>query len=168
MNKLGKTVVSLMATGIVLVGCSNAGSTAKAASSSMNTPRYVATKVAGDTILKDTKAGLSWTNSANGCKPIGSGSQAEVTKKATNFCSNLTFGGHSDWRVGSVTEVTTLEKQTDVLGIKLFYKNPMCQLVFAKKSDNSLTSVSTTNNSPVARITGYNIPAGTRCVRSGI
>ncbi len=165
MNSLRKAVLGLVATSVLVAGCSN-NSGSEAAMSKKATPRYVAMKVGGDTVLKDTQAGLSWTNSDNGCKPIGSGSQSEVTKAATGFCSNLSFGGHSDWRLGTVAEVTTLEKQTDAQGLALFYKNPMCQLVFAKKG-NTLTSVSTTNNSPVARITGYNIPAGTRCVRSG-
>jgi len=157
-------IVGMISTGVLLTSCSSVNKSTPAKAS---TPRYVATVVSGDTILKDTKAGLSWTNSTRGCKPIGSGSEAEVTQKANNFCSSLNFGGHSDWRVGTVAEVTTLEKQTDAQGIKLYYKNPMCQLVLAKKADNSLTSVSTTNNSPVARITGFDIPAGTRCVRSG-
>lgn len=164
MKVLGKTFLGLLATGVVIAGCSNSAdmsTTAKAAS-----PRYVASVVSGDTILTDTMTKQSWTNSDRGCKPIGSGSKAEITRKANNFCSSLNFGGHSDWRLGSVAEVTALEKQTDVHGIKLFYKNPMCQLVFAKKSDNTLTSVSTTNNSPVARVTGFKTPAGTRCVRN--
>lgn len=161
MKLLRKLVLGVVATGIIVTGCSNPAKKMTKATE----VRYVSLQVSGDVILKDSVAGISWTNSDKGCKPIASGTPAEIAKNANNFCSSLSFGGHSDWRLGTVAEVTTLEKETDAQGLKLFYKNPMCQRVFAKKSDNTLTSVSTTKNGPVARVLGLKTPAGTRCVR---
>ena len=141
-----------------------AGCTANSASTE-TAKRFSSKTVGSDTVLTDSTTGLTWTNSAQGCKPLFGDDPAQTLTKATNFCADLSFAGHSDWRLATVKEMTELETKTDANGISLFYKNPKCARVLAVKSDKSLTSISTTNKGPAGRDVGNIYPAGTRCVR---
>ena len=159
-----KVVLGFFAMGLmIMVGC--AANTSYNDNKSAKAERYTSKKVGGDTLLSDNTTGLTWTNSAQGCKPLMGGTKSETSKAANAFCGSLSFGGHNDWRLPTVSEMQTLEIQTDQHGVALFYKNSICKRVLARKSDNSLTSISTTNSSPVGRIVGNKFPAGTRCVR---
>ncbi len=153
---LGLAITSL----IIAAGC-----TANTGTTSESTKRYTEKAVGSDTLLTDNKTGLIWTNSSQGCKPLFGEDPAKTIKTATSFCADLSFAGHSDWRLATVKEMTVLETQTDANGFSLYYKNPVCARVLALKSDQTLTSISTTNKAPAGRDVGNKYPAGTRCVR---
>lgn len=160
-----KIISGFVATSLILIAGCAASSSATSSESTKSKQRFTSKTVGGDTLLTDNSTSLNWTNSKQGCKPIFGKTSTEADEIAGNFCSSLSFGGHSDWRLSTVAEMRILETKTDENGIALYYKNPICARVLARKSDNTLTSISTTNKPPVGRIVGFKLPAGIRCVR---
>lgn len=157
-------IPTLISTILFTTGCT--ANSSNSDTSSKSAQRYTIKEVGSATLLMDSKTGLTWTNSSQGCKPLFGEDPAKTLKTATSFCADLSFGGFSDWRLSSVKEMTELETQTDANGFSLYYKNPVCARVLALKSANTLTSISTTNKAPAGRDVGNKYPAGTRCVRS--
>lgn len=54
----------------------------------------------GDGTVSDTKTGLMWAATDNG-DPIN-------WKDARSYCQNYSGGGHTDWRMPNLTELTSL------------------------------------------------------------
>lgn len=159
-----KTLLGLLFISTFSVACSNSG-TNSSTDSKPAEKRFETTTVGSDELLKDNTTGLTWTNSSQGCKPLFDMTAAETAAAAKSFCGSMNFGGHSDWRLPTVAEMTALEVDTDTANFKLYYKNPSCKRVLALAGSNELTSITTSNLAPVGRNVGHALPAGTRCVR---
>lgn len=159
-----KTVLGILMLSALSVACTNT-STHSSTDSKPAAQRFETSTVGSDELLKDNKSGLTWTNSSQGCRPLFDMTPAETAAAAKSFCGTMNFGGHNDWRLPTVEEMTELEVQTDAADFKLYYKNPSCKRVLALAGHNDLTSITTSNMAPVGRNVGHALPAGTRCVR---
>ena len=162
-----KIILSMASISLVLVSVASIAtdSSSTETTDTQAVKRYTTEEQGSDIILKDSKTGLMWTNSSQGCKPLMDLDATATAKTANEFCSSLSFGLYDDWRLATVDEMIDLETSTDKEGFELYYKNPICSRVLASKPDGMLTSITTTNNLPVGRIVGHKLPAGTRCVR---
>jgi hypothetical protein len=61
---------------------------------------YTVSGTAPEEIVTDNNTGLQWQRTLPG--------STYTWQNAINYCSNLTYGGHSDWRLPSVEELETL------------------------------------------------------------
>lgn len=66
----------------------------------------VSTPVAGEDVVTDNNTGLMWVRDGTGA---GCNNGATLAwKAAIAFCENLTFAGHSDWRLPNVKELMSI------------------------------------------------------------
>jgi hypothetical protein len=63
----------------------------------------------GDGTVMDDRTGLEWVQAPHS---IPGNSETMVWSNAINFCNNLIFAGHSDWRLPSRTELMSLVDST--------------------------------------------------------
>jgi len=108
MKKILKiSTLSTISALIIFTGCGDDSST-----TSDNSTRFETATMSGDTIERDNTAKLEWVGSSGAmntaCVPNGSADmEATEVAAAKAHCDNLTFAGHSDWRVATPAENAT-------------------------------------------------------------
>ena len=137
--------------------------------------RFNPTTVNEEIVMRDKTTGLEWVNglAANsskmitGCHPMQAGLSTDgVVTEANNFCNNLDFGGHTDWRVPRVTELKKYTVDMKAAGLTPFYQNLSCPRVVGFNADNTISTINTHNTDPVGKVNPWGSSnAGVRCVR---
>ncbi len=93
----------------------------------------------GDGTIKDTKTGLMWQKE---------GSQESMSQKeAEKYCQKSDVGGHKDWRLPTVEELTS------IVDYKKY--NPAINDVFKCKSDWYWTATDYAGSAGIAWIVGF-------------
>lgn len=171
-----KTLLSAVALSLLLVGCGGSSNNTKVVEGEQ---RFVKMTMADQNIMQDTKSGLEWVEGNNiagvssGCNPIASGkTKAEIKTISEEFCANLDFASHDDWRVATPAQhqefITEMEKEGKIP----FYANPACPRLVGKDSSGDIKSVNTHNSNPIGTMTPWDdLPltgnnAGIKCVRT--
>ena len=181
---LSKTIIlaSIIAS-FALVGCggsdnnNNVNSTPK---DTNKTQRFAKMPMGDQFVMQDMMTRLEWvegnggkTGVSSGCNPVGAGNDATTIKSiAQQFCSDLNFAGHDDWRVATPSEhqifITEMAKEGKVP----FYANPACPRLVGVEANGTTKSVNTHNTNPIGAMTPWeNLPltgnnAGVKCVRT--
>jgi hypothetical protein len=71
-----------------------------AASAAATTPRFVPGGDAGESTVVDQEVGLEWA--------IGDAAATATWVDALSHCDQLDYGGHDDWRLPNIAELTTI------------------------------------------------------------
>jgi len=69
------------------------------------TPRFLSIKTGADVTVADTLTGLEWIQEPHSLPGNGS---AMDWNSAIDFCNDLAYGGHSDWRLPNIKEMESL------------------------------------------------------------
>ena len=174
-----KTLIGAVALSFLLVGCGSSSSSTSTEEMPQSNARFVKMTMADQNIMQDTKTGLEWVEGNNkagvssGCNPVGAGnSEPEIKTIAEEFCSDLNFASHDDWRVATPAEHQEFITEMKKAGKTPFYANPACPRLVGKDANGDIKSVNTHNTAPVGAMTTWNdLPltgnnAGIKCVRA--
>jgi hypothetical protein len=141
------------------------------------TVRFESIMISGDTIERDNQTKLEWIGSigtlSSACMPNMAADTEETEVEASKaHCENLTFAGHSDWRVPTSTENSDYIKAMQDAGITPYYLSSTCPRVIGVDNDTSAQAVNTHNADPVGAITPWSTflekditSFGVKCVR---
>ncbi len=180
-NREHKLIAGTVIIALALIGCGSSDNNSDSndrETENMNSSRFVKMTMMNQNLMRDTTTGLEWVNGNNktgvssGCNPIGAG-QDEVGIKtiAEEFCSDLSFASHDDWRVATPQEHQEFITEMKKAGKTPFYANPACPRLVGKESSGKIKSVNTHNTEPVGGMTVWSdLPlssnnAGIKCVR---
>jgi len=171
------TLLSAITLSLLLTGCGTSTTTCPTQTHS-DDPRFVKVTMAEQNIMQDKKTALEWVEGNNksdvpsGCNPVTPGnSESAIKTIAEEFCSDLNFANHDDWRVPTPSEhqefITAMNKE----GRTPFYANPACPRLVGKDKNGNIKSVNTHNTAPIGAMTPWNSlaltgnNAGIKCVR---
>lgn len=171
MNKINTSGLVLSA--LFLTACGGSSETKTAVE------RFKPVIVDEEIVIQDSQTGLEWVNGLSpnsnkgvtGCNPMPSGLSTDgVIMEAENFCENLSFGTHNDWRVPTTAEIKKYTVDIDAAGIIPFYQNPSCPRVVGIDINGAVktpSTVNTHNTNPVGGVNAWaSKNAGARCVRA--
>lgn len=166
-----KLIAGSILSALIFSGCSDSSTTAN--NPSNITPRFVAMSMNEQIVMQDMTTGLEWVNGTenvnviHGCFPMGAGfTQERAQTDANDFCENLDFASHTDWRLASDLEIQEYTLQMNISGFTPFYANPACPRVIGKNIDGELRTINTHNTNPIGTIKEWeSLNAGVRCVR---
>jgi len=128
------------------------------------------TAKAGDPIVTDTITGLVWQRDGAGARPGCAGGTTCTWDEAQTYCSGLSLGGATDWRLPSVKELRTIVDftQDPVALDPIAFPHTSYSYVYwtANPSAESVNNawgilIGNGNYSQFRRIDSYNV----RCVR---
>ena len=158
-----KLLLSSILSILFVAGCSDAE----------KTERFSTYTTKKEIVMRDKIAHLDWTNgrvdrtAQSGCKPIKPIRIAdEINMIANDYCSNINFAGHDDWRVPTAKENQTFILETKKAGKHPYYLIPKCPRIIGVDG-NKVSTTNTHNSSPLGKINAWdkNKGAGIRCVR---
>jgi len=181
-------ILASLALSIVMIGCgsssgdSNTGGSTNNNNSGMGTgnnngntgntrsSRFEPMTMNNNIIMQDKTTSLEWINGSGGCHPMAGGKSAqEAFDESEAHCEGLTFAGHTDWRVPTITEAQSFTVGMNDDGIIPFYQNPACpRIIGYNMGKTALQNTNTHNTPPIGTITDWaTLNAGVRCVRDG-
>jgi hypothetical protein len=149
----------VLITSFMLIGCHKDGhgdsssDTNSSESEDINTTnRFSAVSNGGDTVWKDATTKLQWVASTNGyTSAVAATTEASDKASADSYCSSISFGGYSDWRVPTSYEHSVFVKAMLSEGSTPFYADSNALKLIG--IDGNLTkAVNTHNSSPVGGI----------------
>ena len=138
------------------------------------TSRFIPMTMMQQIVMQDMQEGLEWVNGStdasvsSGCHPmVGGKTQSDAQNEATQFCADLVFATHTDWRFPTDVEIQKYTTDMNSSGLVPFYANPACPRVVGNNMDTTLKTINTHNTPPVGQINNWaNLNAGVRCVRA--
>jgi len=179
-----KILFSSIIASFALVGCggsdSNNNNDDNDDKNNTKTERFAKMPMGDQFVMQDMMTNLEWVEGnggkagvSSGCNPVGAGNDTTTIKSiAKEFCSDLNFAGHEDWRVATPAEhqmfITEMAKEGKVP----FYANPACPRLVGVEADGTTKSVNTHNTNPIGGMTPWaDLPltsnnAGVKCVRT--
>lgn len=115
---------------------------------------------AGMQALLDLETNLLWVNDVNACNPLGAPNE-NTPMQAMQYCADLVFQGHEDWRMPTTDEASELITVALAEGVDLVYQNPGCPAVITMGG----VAVETHNGDNPGDVTEMPPSLGIRCVR---
>ena len=169
-----KTTITIFSLSLLLIGCGDSTTNTR---NTVNTPtstRFSKLTMVNQNILRDTNTGLEWVEGNNvagvssGCSPQPAGqTEAEIKNIAEQFCQDLDFASHGDWRMATATEHQEFITRMEAEGKVPFYANPACPRLVAEETNGTISTVNTHNTAPTGTILPWsNQNAGIKCVRT--
>ena len=136
--------------------------------------RFKSINLNDEITITDTKNKLEWVNGSefkefDGCKGFPkkpTNTQTFIKKSILEHCENLTFAGHSDWRVPTASENQHFIISTKSANITPYYTIKACPRVIGTRNDKVVT-INTHNTKPLGEINTWvnGTNGGVRCVR---
>ena len=174
-----KAILASLVLSIGLIGCgSNSSNSTDTTMADANNSRFMKMTMMEQNVIQDTKTGLEWVDGNNkagvssGCNPQGAGHTKESIKEVSEqFCSDLVFASHEDWRTATPAEHQEYITQMQKAGKIPFYANPSCPRLVGLDNNGEVKSVNTHNTQPIGAMTPWDdLPlasnnVGIKCVR---
>ena len=110
--------------------------------------------------LLDLETNLLWVNDVNACSPLGAPND-NTAMLAMQYCDDLVFQGHEDWRMPTADEAGELITAALEEAVDLVYQNPGCPAVITMGG----VAVETHNGDNPGDVTEMPPSLGIRCVR---
>ncbi len=136
--------------------------------------RFKITNLNDEITITDTKTKLEWVNGSefkefDGCKGFPkkpTNTEAFIREAVFKHCENLTFAGHSDWRVPTASENQRFVIATKSVNITPYYTIKACPRVIGARGEK-IVSINTHNTKPIGEINSWvdGTNGGVRCVR---
>ena len=182
MNFSKTLILTSIIASLALVGCgdSNSSSDNDDNKSEPKQERFAKMPMGDQFVMQDMMTNLEWVEGNgrkagvdSGCNPVGAGNDTEAIKSiAKQFCSDLNFAGHEDWRVATPAEHQTFITEMAKEGKIPFYANPTCPRLVGVEANGTTKSINTHNTNPIGAMTPWEkLPltgnnAGVKCVRT--
>jgi hypothetical protein len=187
-HKMTVIMVALSASLLIFSGCGDSDNNTTIENNETNqtesnttetnsTVRFESEFIAGDKVERDNQTKLEWIGSigtlSSACMPnvVADAEETEVEASKAH-CENLTFAGHSDWRVPTSAENSAYIKAMQDAGKTPYYLSSTCPRVIGVDSNTSAQVVNTHNSDPVGAITPWSTflestitSFGVKCVR---